>query len=98
LRELDLLVRRLLVLHGHEPLLKRAHLSKSIGQASAPRKATPETTDRDDHEFSQLIAELRNHRGNVARAATSIGISRQRAYRLMESRGSFDLEAFRSQL
>ena len=41
-----------------------------------------------------LMVALRASGGNVARAATILGISRQRAYRLMEGQ-SIDLESIR---
>jgi transcriptional regulator with AAA-type ATPase domain len=94
-RELDLLVRRVLVLHGHEAVLKRTHLPAALRGESAARSRPAEGVDRDEHELSQLVACLRKHKGNVARAAADVGISRQRAYRLMESRGDVDLDAFR---
>jgi transcriptional regulator of acetoin/glycerol metabolism len=43
-----------------------------------------------------LVTALRASGGNVARAAAILGISRQRAYRLMEGQ-AVDLEALREQ-
>jgi transcriptional regulator with AAA-type ATPase domain len=103
-RELDLLTRRLLVLHGHEPLLRRSHLPEQIlnraltgeeapaagGPEAAPpiRGNTPEAhRARRERELALLTQALRAHNGSVARAAAAIGISRQRAYRLMEAGG-----------
>ena len=45
-------------------------------------------------ELPALVVALRASGGNVARAAAMLGISRQRAYRLMEGQ-AVDLEAFR---
>lgn len=79
-RELDLLVRRLLVLHGGEPMLRRSQLPERLrGTATPPAAALPQAVD-----LEQLLSALRKQRGNVARAAASLGISRQKAYRLME--------------
>jgi transcriptional regulator with PAS, ATPase and Fis domain len=106
-RELDLLVRRLLVLHGHEPVLRRSFLpehildrraaaAKTSGVSFAtpsigtmqPAPNTPESHRvRRERELAQLTEALRAHNGSVARAAVSVGISRQRAYRLMEAGG-----------
>jgi transcriptional regulator with PAS, ATPase and Fis domain len=107
-RELDLLVRRLLVLHGHEPVLRRSFLPEQIldrpaptGRASTGSFAPPSTVGvqqpapntleahhaRRDRELAQLTEALRAHNGSVARAAAAVGISRQRAYRLMEAGG-----------
>jgi transcriptional regulator with PAS, ATPase and Fis domain len=95
-RELDLLIRRLLVLHGHEPLLKLDHLPERVRDPveAEAKSHRPGALSKDELDLSQLIAQLRRHKGNLARAAAEIGISRQRAYRLMENRG--DLEAFRA--
>jgi transcriptional regulator with PAS, ATPase and Fis domain len=107
-RELDLLVRRLLVLHGEAPVLRRSFLPPQLlergGAARAstgrvdvrgsgrgdvqdqPAPNTPEHhRSRRERELSKLGEALRVHRGNVARAAADVGISRQRAYRLMEA-------------
>ncbi|MBN1606580.1 MAG: sigma 54-interacting transcriptional regulator [Polyangiaceae bacterium] len=104
-RELDLLVRRLLVLHAHEGVLRRSHLPARVlrcaepkprrdgpqaSSAALPSCAPPANTPeahraRRDREFDALMAGLRAHSGNVARAAAAAGISRQRAYRLMQA-------------
>jgi DNA-binding NtrC family response regulator len=106
-RELDLLARRLLVLHGHEALLRRAYLPEALlnrrdaesraAVASAPGRAAdfsglrPNTPEfhraRRERELALLTQALRTHNGSVARAAAAAGISRQRAYRLMEGGG-----------
>ena len=107
-RELDLLVRRLLVLHGHEPMLRRSFLPEhmlrqpeantaaaSVSAAAADRPGsagpTPNTPEahraRREKELALLIDALRVHKGVLARAAAAIGISRQRAGRLMEAGG-----------
>jgi DNA-binding NtrC family response regulator len=105
-RELDLLASRLLVLHGHEELLRRSHLPENIlnrpvagepvpasvaGVGSGAVSAAPNTPEshraRRERELSLLTEALRTHKGSVARAAAAVGISRQRAYRLMEAGG-----------
>jgi transcriptional regulator with AAA-type ATPase domain len=97
-REVDLLARRMTVLHGEETLLRAAHLPErlqSVGRASttppapaAPQLEPPHETqeDRDERDMARLLSGLRRHRGNVARAAADAQISRQRAYRLMGAR------------
>jgi transcriptional regulator with PAS, ATPase and Fis domain len=98
-RELDLLVRRLLTLHSEERTLNRSHLPerflerRAVG-APAPARvegAAPQRLDAD-----ALAHALRETGGNVARAAAALGISRQRAYRLLEEHSTIDLEAMRS--
>jgi DNA-binding NtrC family response regulator len=103
-RELDLLTRRLLVLHGHEPILRRSYLPEQVfsragseGQEAIPtvpgralplRGNTPEAhRARRERELVLLTQALRAHNGSIARAAAAVGISRQRAYRLMEPGG-----------
>jgi two-component system response regulator FlrC len=91
-RELDLLVRRLLVLHGSEPLLKRAHLPERMltGGGSIPAAAVVSPKTRDERELEALFVELRKNGGVLAQAAKAVRISRQRAYRLLEGRASLD--------
>ena len=108
-RELLLLARRLMVLHGGESTWRASYLPERIGDPSAPRavdaamarplpgppvsavKAGP----MEPLELPALVAALRASVGNVARAAAMLGITRQRAYRLMEGK-AVDLEALRN--
>lgn len=111
-RELVTLVKRLLVIYGHEPMLGLRHLparlrgeeSAALGPASAramrsggPERGPPavDGAERDDLDFRRLVDALRAHAGNVSRAAAAVGISRQRAYRLMQARPDLDLEVLR---
>jgi transcriptional regulator of acetoin/glycerol metabolism len=66
---------------------------------SSPRKSVPPAhapSAVDGVELPQLIVALRAAGGNVARASAMLGITRQRAYRLMESH-AVDLESLRRQ-
>jgi len=107
-RELHLLSRRLLALHGREPTLRRSHLPPEVlnGQGQPDSVDTPATNRqtvenvrqvspraaefrqltelRRHEEIEALRSALQAHGGNVARAARQVGISRQRAYRLMQ--------------
>jgi transcriptional regulator of acetoin/glycerol metabolism len=97
-RELGLLVKRLLVLHGAEANLKLKHLPQRLLAGVAleePRGDAPVKDSADTPDFSKLLVALRTCQGNVARAAQQIGISRQRAYRMMQGRPEVDLEALR---
>jgi len=101
-RELVLLARRLLTLHGSETTLHARHLPERIGDPadalippSDPAAKKPAAPDRGEPvELPALMVALRASSGNVARAAAMLGISRQRAYRLMEGQ-AIDLEALR---
>jgi transcriptional regulator with AAA-type ATPase domain len=110
-RELVTLVRRLLVIHGQEPILTERHLPSRLrdgnrrGRApnvpatenrSEGRREPPSQLERDELDFERLIQALRAHLGNVSRAAAVVGISRQRAYRLMQARPDLDLETLRA--
>ena len=108
-RELVTLVRRLLVVHSHEAKLKTEHLPDRMlrdrsssdpptldsghltTQPSEPRNQA----ERDELDFARLIQALRSHAGNVSRAAAALGLSRQRAYRLIQARPDVDLEELR---
>jgi transcriptional regulator of acetoin/glycerol metabolism len=104
-RELVLLVRRVLVLYAAETTLTVEHLPERMlehvrGSApprrSEPRQAAPSPVAPPVEAIGlpALIVALRASRGNVARASAMLGITRQRAYRLMEA-ASVDLEALR---
>ena len=99
-RELLLLARRLAVFHGEESVLRGQHLPPGMGdgarEPSAPSAGpVPDSFDAQggNHPLSleTLLAALRAESGNVTRAAANLGITRQRAYRLME--GQVDLSA-----
>ncbi len=93
-RELELLARRLLALHGHEPVLRRSMLddvpaaSRSVapagGASAAVRRRGPDEARLD---IERLREHLARH-GNLSRAAREAGISRQRAYRLLDGRSA----------
>jgi transcriptional regulator with AAA-type ATPase domain len=94
-REIDLLARRLVALHPDEPVLRVAHLPERFQSnrcasgppaPKGPEVSSQEPLDRDERDVTSLLAALRRHRGNVARASREARISRQRAYRLMRAR------------
>jgi transcriptional regulator of acetoin/glycerol metabolism len=111
-RELVLLARRLLTLHGHESTLTAHHLPERIGAsgtgagaasraageppAAKPAPPAPSPGAAEPVELPALMVALRAAGGNVARASAMLGITRQRAYRLMDAE-SVDLEALRGE-
>jgi transcriptional regulator of acetoin/glycerol metabolism len=98
-RELLLQGRRLATLFRGESTLLGQHLPERIGEQalSAPAPADASlSTSTDPVELPALISALRSSGGNVARAAAMMGITRQRAYRLMEAQ-AVDLQGLRKQ-
>ena len=106
-RELVLLARRLLALHGGEATLRARTISPDgSGGRGRPRAAergrkvsgvpAPPRPMAEPVQLPALVVALRASGGNVARAAAILGISRQRAYRLMEGQ-AVDLEALRGE-
>jgi hypothetical protein len=86
-RELELVTRRLLAVHGHEPGLKRQHLPaelRALNQADAREHPSTPPRDRRDHDLARLKQLLAENGGNVKAAARALGISRQRVYRLLD--------------
>jgi transcriptional regulator with PAS, ATPase and Fis domain len=94
-RELELTVRKLLVLHGHDPKLRRSMLPDAMQTTAPPAHVSSGVPDaeRRQHDLSRLVRELRNNGQNLARAAEAIGVSRQRAYRLLDGRSVTELVA-----
>ena len=101
-RELVLLAKRLVTLHGSDVTLRAQHLPEriagSVGSSGGSTASSmPEVAGKSSGadrpaqggppepvELPALVVALRASGGNVARAAAMLGISRQRAYRLME--------------
>jgi transcriptional regulator with PAS, ATPase and Fis domain len=107
-RELTRLVERLAVLHGADSSLRASFLPEHFGErrrgvgardepsSPAPRNAgSREKSALTDYEA--LLEALRASSGNVTKAADSLGISRQRAYRMMRERPEIDLASLRDE-
>lgn len=91
-RELEFLARQMLALHGLERRWGAEHLPQALRGELSDSVAPPAVgQDRNDYDRARFEAALRQH-GNFSQAAASVGISRQRAYRLKgtvkETRGS----------
>jgi transcriptional regulator of acetoin/glycerol metabolism len=85
-RELMLLVKRLSALHGDELRLRAAHLPARMMPADQEKTTSP-VTPVGGVDSSSLLDALREAGGNVGRAAVRLGITRERAYRLIERLG-----------
>jgi DNA-binding NtrC family response regulator len=86
-RELELMTRTLLAVHGHERTLRRQHLpAEIVGLLPQPNDTRPSSPPRGrrEHDLARLKAELASNGGSVKAAAEVLGISRQRVYRLLD--------------
>ena len=81
-RELELLARQLLALHGREPLLRRSHLPPGLAGSLKQPQAPAQQAVNDER--AELIRAIQEAQGNVRQAAQNLGISRHRAYRLLD--------------
>ncbi|HVJ20042.1 MAG TPA: sigma 54-interacting transcriptional regulator [Polyangiaceae bacterium] len=99
-RELDLVCQHLAALHGGKTALSPSDLPAKLRDRPV-RLATPPTGvpaaqfSNDDQALELLIGQLRESKGNLTRAVEALGISRQRAYRLLQARPDIDLDQFR---
>jgi transcriptional regulator with PAS, ATPase and Fis domain len=85
-RELDLVTRQIIALHGDQKKLVRAMLpSRMLQSPSTSASAAPPIPGSTAPDIETLLSVLRKHDGNISRAAAELGISRQKAYRLMEA-------------
>jgi transcriptional regulator with PAS, ATPase and Fis domain len=90
-RELEFLARELLVVHGHEARLRRSHLPPHIRGAGTPLpRQAPNPLSQD---LQRLAHALREARGNITHACASLGISRARAYRILDGQSVQELLA-----
>jgi transcriptional regulator of acetoin/glycerol metabolism len=81
-RELEFLARELCAVHGRDGRLQRAHLPPHIRDAGCvPATSEHEPGQRD---LKRLAQALHQERGNITRACANLGISRARAYRLLD--------------
>ncbi|HWO08235.1 MAG TPA: sigma 54-interacting transcriptional regulator [Polyangiaceae bacterium] len=78
-RELELVARRLLAVHGAEPVLKRRFLPEHVTEPVSASAAAAGPLD-----LERLAAALRRASGNLTKACAELQISRQRAYRLLD--------------
>lgn len=72
-----------------------AALTPTVAPTLAPTDRRRQAQETKAQEITALLAALERHAGNVSRAAADLGISRQRAYRLLEYRPDVNLSKLR---
>jgi DNA-binding NtrC family response regulator len=90
-RELELFVRKLQALRPGACVLERdaaQTILSSPAPSEHPKSAVTGARDRKEHDRILLRQALDLHSGNMTAAAASIGISRRRAYRLLDENGA----------
>jgi len=94
-RELERVCQRLLASHADEPRLLLEHLPSELrpALAEAAREIATGEADRGREALERLASKLRRNGANLSRACDELGISRQRAYRLLEGRSVRELLA-----
>jgi transcriptional regulator with AAA-type ATPase domain len=96
-RELELVAQRLLALHSSEPRLDLEHLPPELrpqhveDARAGAREAGAAEGERGREDLQRLASKLRQNGANLRRACAELGISRQRAYRLLEGRSVREL-------
>jgi transcriptional regulator of acetoin/glycerol metabolism len=94
-REVVLLAKRLRVVSGENASLRARDLPVRMTEASQLGDPAHGRNESEPADLPALIVALRVSQGNVAQAAAVLGISRQRAYRLMQGK-SVNLDALRT--
>jgi len=79
----------------HLPPRLRGEPDAAVPPAARGSGAAPAEAELELPDLERLVDALRASNGNVARAAQTLGISRQRAYRMMQGRAEVDLDALR---
>ena len=78
----------LISLHGDEDRLRSAHLPPRMLPPDLDNKTTsPVTPKSSGLDLPELLDAVRESGGNMTRAANRLGISRERAYRLIDRLG-----------
>jgi len=94
-RELALLARRLQALYPGGALLDQSALADHPGPELEAAEAKRQTTELPAPDTETFLVALRAQNGNVKQTAVALGISRGRAYRMMEKIDRLDLAAIR---
>jgi transcriptional regulator with PAS, ATPase and Fis domain len=94
-RELTQKARTLMALHPEDAVLDASALGPRTNGELSPGEARRQTTEMPAPDTETFLAALRAQNGNVKQTAVALGISRGRAYRMMEKIDSLDLAAIR---
>ena len=94
-RELTLLARKLLALHPNAAVLDHTVLEDGPGAELGVTESRRTTQEMPAPDPGAFLAALRAQNGNVKATAEILGISRGRAYRMMDKLDSLDLAALR---
>jgi transcriptional regulator with PAS, ATPase and Fis domain len=99
-RELTLLVRRLVALHPQAEVLTAAMWPDPTPPGPRTGDGAGDDRARASQEIDPeaFLVALRENQGNVKQTAAALGISRGRAYRLIEQIDSLDLDGMRRSL
>ena len=88
-RELDILIRKLLALHASEPTWRLSFAQAITGTDARSEASVPPAQgrfrDRQENDLHRLQRALEGTSGNLKAAAAAIGISRRRAYRVLQA-------------
>lgn len=87
-RELVMLVRRLLSLHGDETRWRMEHLPPRLAPPDREGTTLPVAPVVSGVNLNKLLDAVREAGGNIAGAALQLGITRERAYRLIDRLGA----------
>ena len=86
-REMVLLAQRLLAFHGDEPRLRVTHLPARLVPVDREDTTLPVAPVVSGVDLSALLNAVRDAGGNIGGAALRLGITRERAYRLIDRMG-----------
>jgi DNA-binding NtrC family response regulator len=95
-RQLEFFARRILVLMGTRESITGDDVERCLQENPVSAAAEVRCTMSSRRpEVQRLLEALEAHRGNMVRAAAALGISRNRAYRLLATAQDINIDAFR---
>lgn len=94
-RELETVAQRLVALHPAETRIGTKQLTALLGDASQSSPPEAEESSDSDAAWQNLLNALVAQKGNIVRAAEALGISRQRAHRMIARHPGFDVSSLR---